>query len=220
MKNTEPEWFISSLCWSFAVIAFILLFLGIYCFIYYSEMDYAGKISSGFSFLSSLGIFATICVYSWQKNDSKKSNKEAIQSILNILNETVMFNNGFIDSIKEIKDDIISHIKEASDASPVTETDISFMLTTNNTFYIHLYKLTSNNLSVILPNIYNVDYFLFQKINYYIINISIANNKTRTSLYSKRNPSEKFYNIQEALTLFTEKQKEIMKSIRDNGYKI
>ncbi|MEZ2861039.1 hypothetical protein [Proteus terrae] len=185
-----------------------------------NNRDLVDWIVIGASILSSLGILGTIGVYFWQKNDSNKLNKKAIQSILSILNEAVMFNNAFIDSIKENKDDIIFHMEEASDISPVTEADISFMLTINNIIYMHLYKLTSNNLSVILPNIYNVDYFLFQKINYYIINISIANNKTKTSLYSKRSSIEKFYNIQEGLTLFTEKQKEIITSIRDSGYKI
>ena len=80
MNNKEPEWFISSLRWSFSAIALILLFLGVYSFIYYSTISLDSKISSFFSFISTFGIAATIGVYFWQKNDNKKTEKEKIKN--------------------------------------------------------------------------------------------------------------------------------------------
>ncbi|OBU09882.1 hypothetical protein [Morganella psychrotolerans] len=70
MKNKEPDWFISSLRWSFAAITLILLFLGVYSFIYYSTISLDSKISSFFSFISSLGIVAACVIYIKQKNHS------------------------------------------------------------------------------------------------------------------------------------------------------
>ncbi|MBC4010405.1 hypothetical protein H8R13_01405 [Morganella morganii] len=67
MKNKEPDWFISSLRWSFAAIALILLFLGVYYFIYFSTISLDSKISSFFSFISSLGIIAACVIYIKQK---------------------------------------------------------------------------------------------------------------------------------------------------------
>ncbi|MET4893126.1 hypothetical protein [Morganella morganii] len=81
MNNKEPEWFISSLRWSFSAIALILLFLGVYSFIYYSTISLDSKISSFFSFISAFGIAATIVVYFWQKRDASKSNKESLKKI-------------------------------------------------------------------------------------------------------------------------------------------
>lgn len=89
MSNKEPEWFISSLYWSFIFVGVILLSLGVYCFIYYSEMDFTGKISSGFSFLSSLGIFATIGVYLHQKKRDKEKQKEKDDIISRNIESTI-----------------------------------------------------------------------------------------------------------------------------------
>lgn len=62
--------------WSFIIILFITVFLLGFSFIYYSQISLDSKISSFFSFLSSFGILATIGVYFWQKNDSKRKQHE------------------------------------------------------------------------------------------------------------------------------------------------
>ncbi|WPD00338.1 hypothetical protein [Proteus terrae] len=71
MDNKEPLRFISALRWAFSIILILLLFFLPFNFIYYSDISLDSKISSFFSFISSLGILATISVYLWQKYDNK-----------------------------------------------------------------------------------------------------------------------------------------------------
>ena len=88
MSNKKEDCFCSAMKTAFLIILILVVFFLWYSLIYYGDMDYSSKLSSGFSFLSSLGILATIYVYWWQKKDSenseKKRQKEISISYLNI----------------------------------------------------------------------------------------------------------------------------------------
>ncbi|HHO0367450.1 TPA: hypothetical protein ACRR5U_001171 [Morganella morganii] len=87
MSNEKEEYFCSAmvvLFWS--IIALTIFFLG-YSFIYYSDIDLASKISSGFSFVSSLSIFVTIIIYFMQKksdDEKQRTRDEIVKRNLNI----------------------------------------------------------------------------------------------------------------------------------------
>ncbi|HGN0294521.1 TPA: hypothetical protein ACKRII_002964 [Proteus mirabilis] len=76
MSDKDENCLTFVLKWSFIIILFTTVFLLGFSFIYYSQISLDSKISSFFSFLSSLGILATIGVYFWQKNDSKRKQHE------------------------------------------------------------------------------------------------------------------------------------------------
>ncbi|KLN96157.1 hypothetical protein VK86_11315 [Moellerella wisconsensis] len=78
------------------ILILVVFFLG-YSLIYYGDMDYSSKLSSGFSFLSSLGILATIYVYWWQKKDSENSEKKRQKDI------SISYLNIFIAYAEELK---------------------------------------------------------------------------------------------------------------------
>ncbi|MEQ4670721.1 hypothetical protein AB7W30_04490 [Providencia manganoxydans] len=72
MSYKKEDFFCSAMKTAFLIIlCLVIFFLGI-SFIYYSKMDYSNKVSSGFGFLSALGIFATIVVYFLEKNEAEK----------------------------------------------------------------------------------------------------------------------------------------------------
>ncbi|HGM9746328.1 hypothetical protein ABN236_09030 [Proteus sp. fly-1013] len=85
MSNKGDKLLTFVLKWSFIIILFTTVFLLGFSFIYYSQISLDSKISSFFSFLSSLGILATIGVYFWQRNDAKKLANEVEKSILNMI---------------------------------------------------------------------------------------------------------------------------------------
>ncbi len=175
-------------------------------------------LSTIFAFLSALALFATIGVYLAQKKHSNESNEEMKRAILKILTEAVTLNNNFIELTNNDINEIKSIIKNASHESPISDSPLSFMITTNNEDYLHVYKLTDNGLSKIIHNIYHLDYYLFQQINYLIIIMQIANNKIKTAIYSKRTPDDKAYSIIMALDLYKEHQIQIVNGLKGRGY--
>lgn len=83
MCSRYEKWFISSLCWTLIAIVIIILLLGVYSFIYYSKMDFTGKVSSGFSFLSSLSIIVSMLIYLLQKKDTDENKRKTISAMKN-----------------------------------------------------------------------------------------------------------------------------------------
>lgn len=81
MSNKGESCLTFVLTWSFIIILFVTVFLCGFSFIYYSEkISLDSKVSSFFSFVSSLGILSTIGVYIHQKNreDRMQKNKDDI----------------------------------------------------------------------------------------------------------------------------------------------
>ncbi|MEM8163177.1 hypothetical protein Q4R62_11900 [Morganella morganii] len=177
-------------------------------------------LSTVFAILSSLGILSTIGVYLAQKKHIHETNNEIKSSVLKILTDAVKLNDNFIEFTNNDTREIKSIIKNTNSDSPVIESSLSFMITTNDEDYLHLYKLTDNGLSKIIHNIYHLDYHLFEQINYLLIIMQIANNKIKTAIYSKRNPDDKVYNIIEALDSYRKRQIQIINGLKERGYLI
>ncbi|HDT3934565.1 TPA: hypothetical protein QHP06_003160, partial [Morganella morganii subsp. morganii] len=115
-------------------------------------------LSTVFAILSSLGILSTIGVYLAQKKHIHETNNEIKSSVLKILTDAVKLNDNFIEFTNNDTREIKSIIKNTNSDSPVIESSLSFMITTNDEDYLHLYKLTDNGLSKIIHNIYHLDY--------------------------------------------------------------
>lgn len=81
MDNKEPLFFISALRWSFLMIVIFILFFLSFGFIYYSDISLDSKISSFFSFISSLGILVTVIIYILQKNNANRKEKNRQREI-------------------------------------------------------------------------------------------------------------------------------------------
>ncbi|MCW9687979.1 hypothetical protein [Proteus terrae] len=73
MSDKGDNCLIFVLKWSFIIILFTTVFLLGFSFIYYSKITLDSKISSFFSFISALGILATIIIYHLQKKDRKEN---------------------------------------------------------------------------------------------------------------------------------------------------
>ncbi|MBI6216153.1 hypothetical protein ACNARK_12020 [Proteus sp. DFP240708] len=85
MSDKDENCLTFVLKWSFIIILFTTVFLLGFSFIYYSQISLDSKISSFFSFLSSLGILATIGVYFWQKNDNAKKQQEFDEKLIPLI---------------------------------------------------------------------------------------------------------------------------------------
>lgn len=75
MSNNGEDCFCDAMKYAFLIILVLVVFFLGYSLIYYSNMSYSEKLSSGFGFVSSLGILSTIIIYVLQKNDSEKKDK-------------------------------------------------------------------------------------------------------------------------------------------------
>ena len=78
MSDKKEDCLCSAMKTAFLIILILVVFFLGYSFIYYSNMDYSSKLSSGFSFLSSLGILGTIWVYFAQKRNNTKIENERL----------------------------------------------------------------------------------------------------------------------------------------------
>lgn len=114
--------------WSFIIILFTTVFLLGFSFIYYSQISLDSKISSFFSFLSSLGILTTIGVYFWQKNDSKRKQHEYEKNFFSDIKKAAKEFILTSEKYKKAFEEILRNYNKMHDSIVISKVEYSILL--------------------------------------------------------------------------------------------
>lgn len=216
MSDKKEDCFCSAMKTAFLIILILIVFFLGYSLIYYGDMDYSSKISSGFSFLSSFGILATIGVYFWQRKDIEGNESKRITAACNSLSIAISLNKLFI---KINTGNIINlHKVLESKDSDYIETDMLYAYPENGSDYIYIYKMTKSNLSEILMEVAHIDKGLYNAIFYYLTRIDIANIGIQISIKSNRDVFTKIDCIYGHLESLSKEHEKIISDMK--GYKL